>query len=438
MLSPEDNALLTQVGQGTPMGGALREYWIPALLATEVAEPGGKPIRLRLLGEDLVAFRNTEGRVGILGEHCPHRGASLYFGRNEDCRIRCVYHGWQFDLDGNCTDMPNEPETSTFKDRIHQTAYRCVERGQMVWVYMGSRSEPPPPPMLEWSLLGPEHSYISKRVQSSNWAQVLEGGIDASHGSFLHMGINDGHAAEKLQRGVEYLGRDTRPKYEVFDTDYGSVMGARRSIDDEHYWRIYQFLMPFYTMIPPYGDRAIGGHAFVPRDDGTTIVWSATWHPVRELDQQIDFRGADSGTKGIHVTAYKPTSPEADGAWMPLADRANDYFMDYEKQQTKAFSGVPGIPMQDAAVQESMGPVYDRTQEHLASADLAIIHARRKWLRLAKAVPDDGTLPALPGVEAPDSYMVRSASVMLPQGVNWLEEAAAWLTAEPGAFLESV
>src|SRR4051794_33699126 len=181
MLSKEDNELLTRVGPGTPTGELLRRYWQPALLAAELPEPDGAPLRVRLLGEDLVAFRDTSGQVGLLGAHCPHRGASLFFGRNEECGLRCVYHGWKFDVTGQCVDMPSEPPESNFKDKIHHIAYPCAERGGVIWAYLGPSSPVPPLPALEWINLPPEQRFQAKRMQYCNWVQALEGDIDQSH-----------------------------------------------------------------------------------------------------------------------------------------------------------------------------------------------------------------------------------------------------------------
>jgi phthalate 4,5-dioxygenase oxygenase subunit len=437
MLTPEENELLTRVGPGTPMGLLMRAYWLPALLSTELPEADGKPLRLRLLGEHLLAFRDSDGSVGVIGEHCAHRGASLYYGRNEKCGMRCVYHGWKYDRSGQCVDMPSEPPESTFKDKIKLAGYPPPERSGMVWVYMGPLAEPPALPALEWAMLPRDQSHISKRVQQANWAQVLEGGIDSSHGGFLHSMLDNANMSGKQRRGYMFHQVDTHPRYEIVDTAYGSVIGARRSVEGKYYWRIYQFLMPFYTMIPPYADLALGGHAFVPRDDETTIVWTATWHPARPLQEGVDERHSAPGTHGIHVTDFLPPSPEADGAWFPRASRANDYFLDWAKQKTERMSGIPGVPIQDAAMQESMGAIYDRSNEHLGASDAAIIHVRRRWLRLAKALAS-GEQPALPGIDCAPAYNVRSAGVMLDTDQPWFEAAQKWLQAEAGVLQESV
>ena len=189
MLAYDDNHLLTRTGPGTPMGLTLRRYWIPALLASELPEPDGAPVRVRLLGEDLIAFRDTLGRVALLDEYCPHRRASLFFGRNEDCGLRCVYHGWKFDVDGQCVDMMNEPPEREFAHKIRTTAYPLVELGGVLWAYLGPPALRPPLPAFAWTQAPATHRYASKVVQDCNWVQALEGGIDTSHVPILHRTI---------------------------------------------------------------------------------------------------------------------------------------------------------------------------------------------------------------------------------------------------------
>ena len=205
MLSQEDNELLTRVGPGTVMGSLMRQYWLPIMLSSEVPEPDCKPLRVKLLGEDLIAFRDADGRVGLVEEHCAHRGASLYFARNEHGGLRCVYHGWMYDVSGRCVDMPNEPAWSNFKDKVSITAYACRERNGLVWAYMGPRKDPPPLPDLEFNLIPPEHVLLWKHLQESNWVQGLEGNIDSSHLSFLHARLDADGSAGFPGRGL-FLG----------------------------------------------------------------------------------------------------------------------------------------------------------------------------------------------------------------------------------------
>src|SRR5581483_3334931 len=245
MLSREDNALLALAGPGTPMGALMRRYWAPFLLSSELPEPDCPPVRTTLLGEKLVAFRDSSGQVGLLDEHCPHRGASLFFGRNEECGLRCVYHGWKFDLEGRCVDMPNEPPESNFKDKVRTTAYPCRERGGIVWAYLGPPEHVPALPEFEFLTVPDEQRYITKRIQECNWLQSLEGGLDSSHIGFLHRG----NYSDDL--GDIYYG-DPAPKFFVVGRDYGQLVAARRNVagGGQYNWRLTPWIVPWYMMIP--------------------------------------------------------------------------------------------------------------------------------------------------------------------------------------------
>ncbi|MFN0074600.1 MAG: Rieske 2Fe-2S domain-containing protein [Chloroflexota bacterium] len=418
MLSRDDNELLAHVGPGTAMGSFFRHYWIPACLSEELPEIDGAPLRLRLLGEDLLAFRATDGRVGVVANNCPHRGASLFFGRNEEQGLRCVYHGWKFDVTGACVDMPNEPLESNFKQKVKITAYPCKERGGILWTYMGPRSTPPEMPALEWSLLPPEQVSLSMLVQECNWAQAVEGGIDSSHVGFLHGKLGRSFAQIPRGTGRYYSQKDNAPRFEVLDTDYGFVIGARRDAEEEsYYWRMSQFLYPFYSMIPPFGIGGnLSGHAWVPMDDETVMMWEIEWNPARPLTEEERAREyANKGTEGPE--GMLPPSSRPGGRWFPRLNASNDYMLDHELQRTSWFSGVPSTQIQDIAIQESMGKCFDRTKEHLGTSDTAIIHFRRRWLAAARALQDSAESP--PGVSAPESYAVRSASLVLSLGESW-------------------
>jgi len=441
MLSREENELLTRTGPGTPMGALLRQYWIPVVLSNEVAA-GGRVKRVKLLGERLIAFRARNGRPGLVGEFCPHRLASLYFGRVEEAGMRCVYHGWKFGMDGRCLEMPNEPPESGFAAKIRHVGYPCEERGGMIWVYMGPASPPPPLPDLEWTLLSDANSFASKRVQECNWFQAMEGGIDSSHISFLHAPIDaaDAEVNRELDRasfgiGVAVQTTDRSPRFEVVDTDYGVLIGARRSRADGHFlWRITQFLMPFYTMPPTDLDEKITqSHIWVPMDDTNVINWMVTWHPDRPLTrEEIDLNVAG---KGAHVCEYLPPTSEPYGDIRTAANRGNDYEMDWEAHRTRMFCGIPGFGVQDQAIQESQGDIVDRALEHLGTSDTAIIQVRRRLMTAARALRDHRAIP--PGRD-PRSFHVRSASVVLPPGASWVDGALSRLMATSGRPLSRV
>ncbi len=371
MLSREDNELLTRTGPGTAMGGLIRQYWIPVVESREL-EPGGRVKRVMLLGERLIVFRGRSGRAGLIGEFCPHRGASFYYGRVEENGMRCAYHGWKFGLDGQCQEMPSEPPESSFASKVTQTAYPCLEKGGVIWAYMGPSSPPPPLPELEFTLLPEGHTFISRRVQDCNWFQAMEGGIDSSHISFLHAPIDHRNTdvTEDMDRvsfgvGAAVSTGDRAPRFEVADTDYGVVIGARRANPDGRwYWRITQFLLPFYTMPPTdLDERIVQSHIWVPMDDTHSINWMVTWHPDRKLtDEEIRLNVEG---KGAHVCDYAPATSEPYGDVRTAANRDNDYFMDWEIHRTRMYCGIPGFGVQDQAVQESQGDIVDRSQERL-------------------------------------------------------------------------
>jgi phenylpropionate dioxygenase-like ring-hydroxylating dioxygenase large terminal subunit len=432
MLSREDNELLTRVGAGTPMGDLLRRYWIPVLQSTELS-PGGRVKRVQLLGERLIAYRTPDGTPGVVGESCPHRSASLYFGRVEAGGMRCVYHGWKFGLDGQCLEMPSEPPESSFAAKVCHTAYPCAEQGGVIWAYMG----PPAAPALpdpEWTRLPAGHVFASKRVQDCNWFQAMEGGIDSSHISFLHAPLDAGNVAlaRELDRasfgvGAAVLTGDRAPRFDVRETDYGVLIGARRTQPDGRWlWRITQFLLPFYTMPPTdLDDRIVQSHIWVPMDDTHVVNWMVTWHPDRPLTAD-EIRVHVEG-RGSHVCDYAPATAEPYGDIRTAASRDNDYGMDWEAHRTRMFCGIPGFGVQDQAIQESQGPIVDRTQERLGTSDTAIIQVRRRLLDAARALRERRA-PA-PGLGA--SYFVRSTSALLPAGADWVESAKARIVIDP-------
>ena len=427
MLSREDNELLCRVGPGTPTGDLVRQYWMPALLSSELPEADGAPVRVRLLGENLVAFRMTSGRVGLIQNHCPHRGASLFFGRNEEEGIRCVYHGWKFDCEGACVDMPSEPEESSFKTKVRARAYPCVERHGIVWTYMGARSTPPALPDIEPNLIAGDEVVIQKVLRECNWFQALEGDIDTSHLGFLHLGAVK---PEDTKPGSfdYYLVADRAPKYDVVDTDFGTSYGCYRPAEaDTYYWRIAHFLFPFYTMIPTgILGMQILVRAWVPVDDGHVMFWSIGVPRTREgrgaTGGAIAIGGgraaaAAGGLAGGH--GFIPDTPDWLGAFRLAQHKGNDYLIDRAAQRASSFTGIAGIHQQDQAITESMGEIIDRTQEHLGSSDAMVIRTRRRVISAAKALRDAGTVP--PGVDDPTVYRCRSGGVILPRDASWRE-----------------
>ncbi|MBX5437822.1 MAG: Rieske 2Fe-2S domain-containing protein, partial [Alicyclobacillaceae bacterium] len=358
---------------------------------------------------------------GLIQNHCPHRGASLFFGRNGECGIRCVYHGWQFDVHGNCIDMPNEPPESDFKHKVKAVAYPCVERGGLVWAYMGPEKTPPPLPDIEVNQLPEGQSLIIPTMIECNWLQAVEGEIDTSHAGFLHFGSIE---PEDTQEGtfLYYTVKDRAPRYSVVDTDYGCMYGAYRPAKPGYvYWRIANFLFPFFTQSP---EGILGHHvitnAWVPMDDYHTMSFIMVRKP--QNDGYWPKRHPILGDSEKYPTVQTPMLPNTSdwyGRFRCALNATNDYGLDRERQRSgQDYSGIPYLPVQDRAVQESMGPIYDRTQEHLAVSDAMIIRVRRRLLAVVRALMEHNVTP--PGVREPEVYRTRSGSVILPEGADWI------------------
>lgn len=428
MLRAEQNKLVTETAAGTPMGELFRSYWIPALLAEELPENDCPPVRVKLLSERLVAFRDTNGEYGLIDEFCAHRGVSLWFGRNEECGLRCPYHGWKFNVRGECMEVPSEPEESGFRKKIKLKSYPLIERGGILWTYMGPADRQPPLPEWEFIMVPPEQTFSSKRLQECNWLQAMEGGIDSAHVSFLHRGNLNSDPLFKGAKGNQYNLDDSQPFFEVCEHPAGLYIGARRRAEqNNYYWRITPWVMPCFTMVPPRGDHPIHGHFWIPIDDENCWAWSFDYHPVRKLSN-AEVQAMRDG-KGIHVR-YVP------GTYRPAANKDNDYLIDRAAQKAGiSYSGVEGIGMQDASLQESMGPIVDRSRENLTTTDNGIIMARLKLMRAAKALAEKGVLPPGRSVE---EQQVRSAAVVLPPDQAFLEGRSEYLTVKPGKAFASV
>ena len=414
MTSTEQNALLTETGAGTLMGALFRRYWLPALLAKELPEPDCAPVRVKLLGERLLAFRDTAGQVGLIDEFCAHRGVSLWFGRNEEGGIRCPYHGWKYDHTGQCVEVPSEPEESGYCKKIKLTSYPCVERGGVIWAYLGPAELQPPAPNYEWCVVPDSHSYVSKRIQECNYLQAMEGGLDSIHSSFLHRySVGEDPLLKRDTESAAMLKGDPHPKFIPTQSPGGLHISTRRNVsDDRYYWRVTQWLMPCFNLFPPYGDNPCGGHAWVPIDDEHCWTFSIDYHPHRPLNQ-TELAACHDG-KGIHVKLKQ-------GSFVPEANIHNMYFMDRRAQQDKkTFSGVMTIGIQDAAVQESMGAIEDRARENLVSTDNGIIMTRNRLLQAARDVLADKTPPGLDVA----TQRVRAVSMVAPRSQSFNDALA--------------
>ena len=418
MLSAEDNELLTRTGPGTPMGDFFRRFWKPVLLSQELPEPDGPPARVKIMGEDLVAFRDTEGRVGLLDPRCPHRGADLYFGRNEACGLRCVYHGWKFDAAGRCVETPTLPPESTFRDRVRVASYPTREWGDFVWAYLGPPAHEPALPELEFALVPPSHRFVSKKLQQCNWAQSCEGGIDTAHFSFLHMPVStsDTERDEIMSRSsadrdrTRWMRDDPMPEFEVVPFEVGLAIGASRRADgDRLYWRVSHFLQPNHGLAPnAFPGENYHGQTWVPITDELCWVYCYTWNPERPLTE----------AEGQRLRAGQSVHAAVDERWVPLRNRENEYLIDRVDQKLRTFTGIRGISEQDACIQDSQGLIADRTREHLGPTDAAIVHFRRLMLRGARDL-GQGVEPAAAGNGA--AYAVRSGSAVADRSVPFAD-----------------
>jgi nitrite reductase/ring-hydroxylating ferredoxin subunit len=390
---------LVRTGPGTPMGNLLRRYWVPILLSREIAEPDGPQVRVQILGEKLLAFRDTDGEVGLIDEFCSHRGVSLYFGRNEENGIRCAYHGLKFSRSGECVDVPSAPDLCK---NMGIKAYPCIERAGVVWAYMGPHDKMPAAPEVEWCTLPANRVFVSKRLQECNYLQAMEGGIDTSHVSYVHRFEVDDDPMHRGTKANDYIKADGNVIFQIEKSDCGlTLYGRRNGEPDSYYWRITQWLFPWYTLIPPFGEHALGGHVWVPIDDEHCWAWSINFHPGKPLSDD-ERRHMEEG-RGIHCL-YEP------GTFRTRANKDNDYLIDRRAQQEKrAYSGVFGIAVQDASLQESMGPIQDREHEKLLPTDRAIVMARRMLYDAATAL-EAGVEP--PALDAGTQH-VRAAGVLL-------------------------
>jgi phthalate 4,5-dioxygenase len=413
-----DSEDLTRVGPGTVMGGLIREYWLPAAMSSEIVADGA-PVRLMLLGEQLIAFRDTSGRVGVMDHRCPHRCASLFLGRNEENGIRCVYHGWKYDVAGNCVDTPNLADPD-FKNRIKAKAYQTVERNGLVWVYMGEREQAPPLPQIEATLLPESEVTISFVQRECNWLQALEGDIDTSHFGFLHAGGID--PADVPEDSLfRFTVTNRAPDYHVADTPAGTMYAAyRAAAPDKTYWRFANFMMPFWTQTPQGKFAAhLHNRAWVPMDDHHTMFISLMW---RQHPPSVGANRRGEMMPGFaRRFDYLPNETGWYGRWRIRGREQNDWLVDREAQKTGgSYTGIDGIHAQDQAVTESMGPITDHLFETLSPSDRMIMATRRRLLRAARALAKDGTTP--PGVDDPDiMYPVRSGDFVTEARLGWRE-----------------
>lgn len=420
MLTVEENERITRVGPGTPMGKLFRRYWWPVCLSKELPEIDGAPIRIRLLGEDLVAYRDSENKIGLVEAYCPHRRAPLFFGRNEECGLRCVYHGWKFNRHGDCVDMPSEPAGTTLQAKAKILAYPTAEKGGVVWAYMGPKELQPAEPDYEWTRAPATHRYVSKTYENCNYLQALEGGLDTSHSSFAHY--------NKLGDRANLRQHDRAPSIDVERTDYGYFYVSQRKADEGTYVRVYHYVMPAQQMrasiIGYEGVRnkpaRLDGHIWVPIDDEHTHVFNIMCAPHQEDEltpEAVETREKAAGRgKEDHIP----------GTFRLKRNQSNDYLIDRQMQKTQNFTGIVGVNTQDFALQEGMGSICDRSKEFLGTSDKAIVGMRRLLLD-AIAVNERGGMPR---ALDPQTYRtVRAYDRVIPAGSDWHKEMAKDLIA---------
>jgi phthalate 4,5-dioxygenase len=416
MLSAKDNEYVSRIGNGTAMGTYVRRFWTPLMLSSDLDEPDGTPQEVRILGEDLVVFRDSDGKVGALQALCPHRQAPLVYGRNEDCGLRCIYHGWKFDVNGVCLDMPNEQPETAFKEKVRAEYYPTHEAAGLIWVYMGPKGFQSEVPDMEWMRVPDEYRNVNRFHVEGNWVQAMEGDVDSSHIGFLHKSLRDLRDPAKASQENRYQALDKAPKWVIEPTNYGMMIAARRNAEeDSYYWRINQVMLPYYTSVAAPLDGSAGLlHMWVPMDDTHTYVWTVMWRTQRPMTRAE--RDGMAGHPDAHVATYDPATGGL------LGNHKNRFFQDRLAMKTESFSGILGIREQDAAMTVGMGAIVDRTREHLGSADSGVIALRRVLIKAARDL-EAGVEPYAPCHG--DAYRRRAWSAVLPRNDDFLNDPVA-------------
>ena len=414
-MTREENELLCRVEGKAPMGQLMRRHWLPLCLSEEVLERDGAPVRARLLGEDLVVFRDTNGKLGVLGEYCLHRRASLSFGRNEECGLRCLYHGWKFDVEGNVIDMPSEAPGAAQRLGKKTKSYPAREAGGFVWIWMGPKEamrefEPP-----AWAPK-PDIRYAIVKIHTDcNWAQVLEGSIDSAHSSSLHstnMPPAEVEAATATDSAWLRPSNDKAPRLQFEATSYGfryaAIRKPIRNPETHQYVRTTLFIAPFTVLIPPNNQYNLA-QMLVPVDDVNTMFYWIAWHPdpAKGISQQA-WRAFCAAEVGVDL----------DENYRKKRNLANRYLQDREAMKRGDWTGIQGIPAQDMAMWESMGPITDRSEDHFGSSDLAVAQFRRMMVAAAKKFQEGA--PAI-GTTEPRIAHVKLASFegVVPKSTAW-------------------
>jgi phenylpropionate dioxygenase-like ring-hydroxylating dioxygenase large terminal subunit len=408
------------------MGELFRRFWLPVALAEELPGVDSVPVRVKVLNEDLIAFRGTDGRVGLIDAYCAHRGAPMFFGRNEENGLRCVYHGWKYDVDGVCTDLPNAPEGETFKDKIKIKSYPCIEAAHLIFAYMGPPEKQPPFPELEWTKLPLNHIYVKKFHVECNYLQAMEGDFDPGHGPFLHTQLDGSPQVTQFNVQVRPRSRPI-PENEPFP----KAVGPRRQTEaDKHAWGVLEdtdsglffvqsgeradgtktasvapWMMPIYcTAGTTAGTNTMSTNMRIPIDNEKILFYRLRWSYDPLPDAEID----EYKNGGWYFPELQP------GTYKGVQNVHNDYMIDRFVQKNFTYSGIPCFPWQDVSqIENQWGPIADRTQEHLTSSDFQIIGVRRRLLKTAKALAN-GIEPTEPW--HPKAYAYHRATVQTDTG----------------------
>jgi len=394
VLSKTENDLITQTSADTPMGEFMRRYWLPALLSEEIPEPNSPPVQVRMLGEELVAFRDSQGTIGLLNEHCAHRGTSLMYARNEECGLRCIYHGWKYDVEGNVVDTPAESGDSVFKTKVRQPAYPCVESAGMVFAYLGPREHQPPFPAYEWTRLPLENTYVTKSLLECNWLQGLEGECDSAHLTYLHRVLDpQGAQAQMLY--------SQPPSYEIEDTDFGlRLLAFRQPSPQQTYLRVSSFVVPASVWVP-VGNKEV--HIYIPYDDEHAWRYDLGFYNDRPVRPEDIHRRSEIG-------------PD----YRRMRTQANHYLQDRSIQRTKTFTGIENFLNHDACATETMGAIYDRRREHLGASDKAVIAVRRYLINAVRRFREGDEPPhSAAGTSTSNPTHVDTIAQVIPNDGDW-------------------
>ncbi|MCM3566198.1 Rieske 2Fe-2S domain-containing protein [Hydrogenophaga intermedia] len=424
MLSAQDNELLCRVTGDAPMGQLMRKHWTPVCLIEEVAEPDGAPVKARIYGEDLVVFRDSEGLVGVLDEKCPHRRASLVYGRNEEGGLRCLYHGWKMDVQGKVLEMVSEPSTSGLVEKVRHKAYPVKEWGGMVWAWFGPANEVPAFAPPAWAPTEDTRVSIAKVVLPCNWAQILEGAIDSAHSSSLHSSDMvparvDG--AKATANNWLRPSTDKAPRMQVQRGEYGFRYAAiRRPIQNaatHDYVRSTVFVAPYSVLIPPNNLYNVA-NVNVPMDDSNTAFYFIAWGHATQTPETETWRKFLRQTVGIDL----------DDRYHPLRNEANRFWQDRQAMKAGNFTGISGFPNQDVAMWISMGPIANRSDERLGASDMAIVEFRKQMLEELRAFQAGGV--AIGTGERAIARGVCSFQAVVPKTTDWRDYETTYVWAD--------